>query len=177
MSKYLKQLHFAQAKTQYIPLQTELWFHFRGYEQPPHRRACGITNSGWLAGNRSSSSDNDLHLGQLNNSSDDLRASAAVKRPSPTSPHEGQGQAIKAEEPEVWLQVALTVSSAETTPSGCHHLGTDDSGHLRPAVPRGPQPSSRRMAAAPTYADRSPLKSSRADRAVGGSIEDVARAS
>jgi hypothetical protein len=27
------------------PLQTELWFHYRGYEQPPHRRACGTTNS------------------------------------------------------------------------------------------------------------------------------------
>jgi hypothetical protein len=29
-----------------VPLQTELWFHSRGYEQPPHRRACGTTNSG-----------------------------------------------------------------------------------------------------------------------------------
>jgi hypothetical protein len=27
--------------------------------------------------------------------------------------------------------VAPTVSSAETTSSGCHHLSTDDSGHLR----------------------------------------------
>jgi hypothetical protein len=33
-----------------VPLQMELWFHSRGYEQPPHRRACGTTNSGWLAG-------------------------------------------------------------------------------------------------------------------------------
>jgi hypothetical protein len=31
-----------------VPLQTELRFHSRGYEQPPHRRACGTTNSGWL---------------------------------------------------------------------------------------------------------------------------------
>jgi hypothetical protein len=28
-----------------VPLQTELRFHSRGYEQPPHRRACGATNS------------------------------------------------------------------------------------------------------------------------------------
>jgi hypothetical protein len=53
-----------------------------------------------------------------------------LKGPSPTSPHEGQGQAIKAEESKERPQVALTVSSAETTSSGCHHLSTDDSGHL-----------------------------------------------
>jgi hypothetical protein len=114
-----------------VPLQTGLRFHSRGYEQPPHQRACGITNSRWLAGDRSTGSDNDLRLGRLNSSSDDLRANTAVKRPSPTSPHEGRGQAIKAKEPEVRPQVAATVSSADTTSSGCHHLSTDDSGHLR----------------------------------------------
>jgi hypothetical protein len=31
-----------------VPLQTELWFHSYGYEQPPHQRACGTTNSRWL---------------------------------------------------------------------------------------------------------------------------------
>jgi hypothetical protein len=85
-----------------VPLQTGLRFHSRGYEQPPHQRACGITNSRWLASDRcSNSSDNDLRLRRLNSSSDDLRANVAVKRPSPTSPHEGRGQAIKAKEPEV----------------------------------------------------------------------------
>jgi hypothetical protein len=54
-----------------------------------------------------------------------------VKRPSPPSTYEGREQAIKAKELEVRQQVALTVSSAETTSSGGHHLGTDDSGHLR----------------------------------------------
>jgi hypothetical protein len=53
-----------------------------------------------------------------------------MKRPSPTSPHEGRGQAVKAEESEVRPQVALTISSAETTSSGCHHLSTNDSSHL-----------------------------------------------
>jgi hypothetical protein len=113
-----------------VPLQTGLRFHSRRYEQPPHRKACGITNSRWLAGDCSTGSDNDLRLGRLNSSSDDLRANTAVKRPSPTSPHDGRGQAIKAKEPEVRPQVAPTVSSAETTSSGCHHLSTDDSGHL-----------------------------------------------
>jgi hypothetical protein len=46
------------------------------------------------------------------------------------SPHEGRGQAIKAKESEVRPQVALTVSSAETTSSSCHHLSTDDGDHL-----------------------------------------------
>jgi hypothetical protein len=100
MSKYLKRLHFAPAKTQYIPLQTGLRFRSRGYEQPPHQRAYGTTNSRWLASDHYTSSDNDLHLGWLNSSSDDLRIDAPVKRPSPTSPHEGRGQAAKAEESE-----------------------------------------------------------------------------
>jgi hypothetical protein len=59
-----------------------------------------MTNSKRLAGDLCSSRDNDLHLGRLNSSSDDLRTNATVKRPSPTSPHEGRGQAVKAEESE-----------------------------------------------------------------------------
>jgi hypothetical protein len=47
------------------------------------------------------------------------------------SPREGRGQAIEAKEAGVRPQVAPTVSSTETTSSGCHHLNTDDSGHLR----------------------------------------------
>jgi hypothetical protein len=105
--------HNEQTPTLRVPLQTELRFHSRGYELPPHQRVCGTTNSRWLAGDRCTSSDNDLRLGWLNSSNDDLRANAAVGRPSPTSPHEGRGQAVKAEEPEVRPQVAPTVSSAK----------------------------------------------------------------
>jgi hypothetical protein len=100
MSKYLKRLHFAPTKTQYIPLQTGLRFRSREYEQPPHQGARGITNSKRLAGDLCSSRDNDLHLGRLNSSSDDLRTDATVKGPSPTSPHEGRGQVVKAKESE-----------------------------------------------------------------------------
>jgi hypothetical protein len=96
-----------------VPLQTELRFHSRGYEQPQHRRACGTTNSSWLAADRSISSDNDLRSGRPNISSDDLRADAATTRPSPASPLKGRGQAIKAKEPEVGPRVALMLSSAE----------------------------------------------------------------
>jgi hypothetical protein len=66
--------HNEQTPILRVPLQTGLRFHSRGYEQPPHQRACGTTNSGWLAGDRSTSSDNDLCLGWLNSSSDDLMA-------------------------------------------------------------------------------------------------------
>jgi hypothetical protein len=105
--------HNEQTPALKVPLQTELQFHSRGYEQPPHRRACGTTNFGWLAANHCSSSDNDLRSGQLNSSSDDPRADAAATRPSPASPLEGRGQATKAEEPEVRPQVAPTISLAE----------------------------------------------------------------
>jgi hypothetical protein len=84
-----------------------------GTNNPPHRRSYGTTNSRWLAAARSVSSDNDLRSGRLNSSSDDLRADAAATRPSPASPLEGRGQAIKAKEPEVGPRAAPTVSSAE----------------------------------------------------------------
>jgi hypothetical protein len=67
----------------------------------------------WLAGDHYTSSDNDPRFGRLNSSSDDLRADAAVTRPSPVSSLEGRGQAIKAKEPGVRLQLAPMVSSAE----------------------------------------------------------------
>jgi hypothetical protein len=147
--------HNEQTPILRVPLQTGLRFHSRGNKQPPHQRACGITNSRWLADDRSTGSDNDLRLGQQNSSSDDLRANAVVKRPSPTSPHEGRGQAIKAKEPEVRPQVVPTVSSAETTSSGCHHLSTDDSGHLRAsAMPtNGGRPSLHRQIPTQVLAD------------------------
>jgi hypothetical protein len=105
--------HNEQTPALKVPLQTELRFHSRGYEQPPHRRACGTTNSSWLAAARSISSDNDIRSGRPNSSSDDLRADVAATRPSPASPLEGRGQSIKAKEPEVGPRVALTVSSVE----------------------------------------------------------------
>jgi hypothetical protein len=103
--------HNEQTPALKVPLQTELRFHSRGYEQPPHRRACGMTSSGWPTADHCSS-DNDLRSGRPNSSSDDLRADTAATRPSPVSPLEGRGQAIKVKEPEVGPRVALTVSSA-----------------------------------------------------------------
>jgi hypothetical protein len=57
--------HNEQTPILRVPLQTGLRFHSRGYEQPPHQRACGTTNSRWLADNHCTSSDNDLRFGRL----------------------------------------------------------------------------------------------------------------
>jgi hypothetical protein len=80
------------------------------------------------------------------------------KGPRPRLPTGGDNEAIKAKEPEVRRQVALTVSPAKATTSavgsltsGGDHLGTDDSGHLRTsAVPvNGGRPSARVEVLAP----------------------------
>jgi hypothetical protein len=136
--------------------------HSRRNELPPHQKGCKITNSKRLTGDHCTSSDNDLRLGRLDSSSDCPRANTTVKRPSPASPHGGREQAIKAKEPEVRPQVALTVSSAEATTSavgsltygGHHHLSTDDSGHLRSnaAPANGGRPSAHKEVLAPVVA-------------------------
>jgi hypothetical protein len=135
-----------------VPLQTGLRFHSRGYEQPPHQRACGTTNSRWLAGDHCTSSVNDLRFGRRNSSSDDLRANAAVERPSPTPQHEGRGQAIKAKDPGVRPHVEPTVSSAEK-PSLAATTSAPTTVATCAPVPH------RRMAVAPACTGRSPLKS------------------
>jgi hypothetical protein len=149
--------HNEHTPTLKMPLQTELRFHSRGYELPPHQRACGTTNSRWLAADHCSSSDNDLHLGRLNSSSDDLRANATIARPSPTSPLEGRGQAIKAKEPEVCPRVAPMVSSVEKPPLATTTSAPTTAATCAPALHQ-------RMAAALAYTSRSPLKSSRTGR-------------
>jgi hypothetical protein len=54
--------HNEQTPILRVPLQTELWFHYRRYEQPPHQRAWGTTNSRWLAGDHHLSTDDSSHL-------------------------------------------------------------------------------------------------------------------
>jgi hypothetical protein len=70
-----------------MPLQTELQFCPCGYEQPPHREACGATSSGRLASDPCSSS-----YGP--------RTDAATGRLSFASPLKGCEPGIKAKEPE-----------------------------------------------------------------------------
>jgi hypothetical protein len=156
MSKYLKRLHFAPAKTRYISLQTGLRFRSHGYELPPRQRAYGTTDFRWLTGDHYTSSDNDPRFGRLN-SSNDLRADTAVTRPLPASPLEGRGQAIKAKEPGVRPQLAPMVSSTEKpSPAATTSAPTT-------AATCAPAPH-RRMADAPACTGRSPLRSSRTGR-------------
>jgi hypothetical protein len=96
-----------------------------GTNNPPRRRAYGTTTSRWLAAAHSGSSDNDLRSGRPNGSSDDLRADTAAIRPSPTSPLEGRGQAIKAKEPEARSADGGGNLVGDEDFFSRHHLSTD----------------------------------------------------
>jgi hypothetical protein len=85
-----------------VPLQTELRFHLRRYEQPHTIGGPAEQQKAdrWLAVARSSSIDNDPRSGWPNCSSDGLRADAAATLPSPTPTLEGRGQVQRARGPE-----------------------------------------------------------------------------
>jgi hypothetical protein len=85
-----------------VPLQTELRFHLRRYEQPhsiggPAERQ---KTDGRLTVARSSSSDNDSLYGWQNCSSDGLGANAAATLSLPTPTLEGRGQVQRAGGPK-----------------------------------------------------------------------------
>ena len=85
-----------------VPLQTELRFHLRRYEQPhtiggPAEQQKADRR---LTVARSSSSDNDPRYGWPNCSSDGLRADTAATLPSPTPTLEGRGQVQRARGPQ-----------------------------------------------------------------------------
>jgi hypothetical protein len=101
----------------------------------------GRRDSRWLTAARSGSSDNDLHSRWPNSSSDGLRADAAATSPSPTSPLEGRGQAIKAKEPEAWSPVGGGDPVGNEDFFSRHHLRADDGSHL--PTGRSPLGSSR----------------------------------
>jgi hypothetical protein len=73
---------------------------------------------------------NDLRLGRQDSSSNGPRANATAGRPSFTSPHGGREPAIKAKEPEARSAGGTNGAVGGETFSGCHHLSTDDIGHL-----------------------------------------------
>jgi hypothetical protein len=85
-----------------VPLQTELRFHLRRYEQP-HTIGGPVEQQkadGWLTIARSSSSNDDPHSGWPNCSSYGPRTDAATGRLSFASPLKGREPDIKAKEPE-----------------------------------------------------------------------------
>jgi hypothetical protein len=73
---------------------------------------------------------NDLRLRRQDSSSDGPRANATAGRPSFTSPRGGRELAIKSKEPEARSAGGTDSVVGGETFSGCHHLSTDDSGHL-----------------------------------------------
>ena len=94
--------HNEQTPALKVPLQTELRFRLRRYEQPhtiggPAEQQ---KTDERLTVARSSISDNDPLYGWPNCSSDGLRANAAATLPSPTPTLEGRGQVQRAGGPE-----------------------------------------------------------------------------
>jgi hypothetical protein len=85
----LKAITFSLRQIPLYSLTNETQLHSRRNELPPHQKGCEITNSKRLTGDHCTSSDNDLHLGRLDSSSDCPRANATVKRPLPPSPYGG----------------------------------------------------------------------------------------
>jgi hypothetical protein len=90
----------------------------------------GRQNPRWLADTRSGGSNDDLRSGRPNSSSNDLRADAAAMRPSPTSPLEGRGQAIKSKEPEARSADGGGDLVGDEDFFSRHHLSADDGSHL-----------------------------------------------
>jgi hypothetical protein len=132
--------HNEQTPALKVPLQTELRFRPRGYEQPPHRRACGATSSRRLASD-------------LCSSSDGPRTDAAAGRLSFASPLKGREPDIKAKEPEVGPRVALTGLSAEKlSPAATTSASTAASTNTAPAS--ADRPKAHRQVLTPVLATK-----------------------
>jgi hypothetical protein len=102
---------------------------------------------GWLADALSGSSDNNLCSRWPNSSSDGLRTDVAATRPSPASPLEGRGQAIKAKESEAQSADGGGDPVGDEDFFSRHHLSADDGSH--PPTSRSPLGSSWTSAEAP----------------------------
>jgi hypothetical protein len=130
--------HNEQTPILRVPLQTKFRFRSRGNEQPPHKRACGITNSGWLAGDRCTNSAATTSVSGGKTAAVTASGQTLLLKGPRSRPLTGdKNQPLKPKSRRPGAQVALTVSPAEATTaavgslsSGNHHLSTDDSGHL-----------------------------------------------
>jgi hypothetical protein len=144
-----------------VPLQTGLWFHSSGYEQPPHQRACETTNSRWLAGN--SAATTSVSDGKT----------AATMALGQTLPLEGprshpltgdENQPLEPKSRRPGAQVAPMVSSAEAVASAeaASPLATTTSAPTTAAT--YPPTPHQRAAAAPKRTGRSSLPLSPQER-------------
>jgi hypothetical protein len=110
--------HNEQTPILRVPLQTGLRFHSRGYEQPPHQRAYGITNSRWLAGDRCTNSVATASVSGGKTAAAMASGQTLLLKGPRSRPLTGdENQPLK---PKSWrsgAQVARTVSSVEATAS------------------------------------------------------------
>jgi hypothetical protein len=141
-----------------VPLQTGLQFHSRGYEQPPHQRAYGTTNSRWLAA--------DHYTNNAATTSVSDGKTAAAMALGQTLPLEGprsrpltgdENQPLKPKSRRPGAQVALTVSSTEATAlaEAASLMATTTSAPTTAAT--CPPTPHQRAAAAPKHTGRSSL--------------------
>jgi hypothetical protein len=142
--------HNEQTPALKVPLQTELRFRLRGYQQPPTLE--GPRGDKAPGGSPPpSSSDNDLCSRWPNCSGNGLRADTDATMPSPTSPLEGRGQAIKANGPEARSADGGGDPVGDEDFYSRHHLSADDGSPL----PTGRSPlGSSRTSGASTSAQR-----------------------
>jgi hypothetical protein len=100
-----------------VPSQTGLLFHSRGYEQPPHRRACGITNSRWFAGNHcTNKATTTFASGGKTTAAMAPGQTLLLKGPRSRPLMGDENQPLKPKSRRSGAQVALTVSSVEKPP-------------------------------------------------------------
>jgi hypothetical protein len=110
--------HNEQTPIPRVPLQTGLRFHSCGCEQPLHQRACGITNSRWLAGNRCTNSVATTSVsGGKTAAAMDSGQTLPLKGPRSCPLTGDENQPLKPKSRRSRAQVARMVSSAEETAS------------------------------------------------------------
>jgi hypothetical protein len=110
--------HNEQTPILRVPLQTGLRFHSRGYEQPPHQRACGTTNSRWLAGDRCTNNAATTSVSGGKTAAAMVPGQTLLLKGPRSRPLTGdENQPLKPKSQRSGAQVALTVSSAEATAS------------------------------------------------------------
>jgi hypothetical protein len=146
--------HNEQTPALKVPLQTELRFHPRRYEQPPTLEGLrGDKTPGGSPTPAPVAATTTPAPKWPNSSSDDLRADAVATSSSPTSLLEGRGQAIKAKEPEAQSVDGGGDLVGNEDFFSRHHLNVDDGSHL----PTGGSPlGSSRTGEAPTSAQEAP---------------------
>jgi hypothetical protein len=125
--------HNEQTPPLKVSLQMVLRFHSRGYEQPPHRRACGTTNSSWLTVDHcSSSSPSPAWLGDASSAElEDGFHPRCRRKKRVASPREGRPRLSSPSSPARMMKILEAEGGAEAAAqlasphhqTGGHHPG------------------------------------------------------